>query len=131
MIPCITFIYTYTSVMIPTIILIVIKTTMNFQAEHVINSSMLIMTSFVDALMVPGETDGSVCGPVYGSRHKGTKHQPRFLFRGLLSCHQIFQLQSETFFVSMFYKSHNSYMRNFICHPYLTLKTLPKLSWFQ
>ena len=92
---CITFTYTYTSVMIPTIILIAIKTTMNFQAEHVINSSMLIMTSFVDALMVPGETDGSVCGPVYGSGHQGTKHQPRFLFRGLLSCHKIFQLQSE------------------------------------
>ena len=53
--------------MIPTTILIVIKTTMNFQAEHVINSSMLIMTSFVDALMVPGKTDGSICGPVYGS----------------------------------------------------------------
>ena len=100
--------------MIPTINLIVIKTTMNFQAEHVINSSMLIMTSFVDALMVPGETDGSICGPVYGSRHKGTKHQPRFLFRGLLSCHQIFQLQSETFLVWVLYKSHNSYMRDFI-----------------
>ena len=45
---CINLIYTYTSVMIPTIILKVIEITMNFPAVHVIISSMMIMTSFVD-----------------------------------------------------------------------------------